>query len=40
MAMSIELTLMYSLRQLYVIRYLGFQFVSGGIKGPAFSFSL
>jgi len=34
------LGLMYDLRQLYVIRYLGFQFVGGGIKGQTLPFSL
>jgi hypothetical protein len=30
------LGLMYGLRRLYVIRYLGFQFVGGSIKGQPF----
>jgi hypothetical protein len=34
------LGLMYSLKRLYVIRYLGFQFVGKCIKGQAFRFSL
>jgi len=33
------LGLMYGLRRLYAIRYLGFQFVGDGIKGPTLSFS-
>jgi hypothetical protein len=33
------LGLMYGFRRLYVIRYLGFQFVGTGIKGPTLSFS-
>ncbi len=33
------LGLMYGLRQLYTIKYLGFQFVGDGIKGPNLSFS-
>jgi hypothetical protein len=31
--------LTYGLRRLYAIRYLGFLFVGGGIKGPTLSFS-
>jgi hypothetical protein len=34
------LGLMYGLRRLYVIEYLGFQFVGGIIKGQALPFSL
>jgi len=33
------LGLMYDLRRLYAIRYLGFQFVNDGIKGPNLFFS-
>ncbi len=33
------LGLMYGLRRLYTIKYLGFQFVDDNIKGPNLSFS-
>jgi hypothetical protein len=33
------LELMYGLKQMYAIRYLGFQFVGDDIKGPNLSFS-
>jgi hypothetical protein len=34
------LGLMYSLKRLYIIKYLGFQLFGGYIKGQALSFSL